>query len=195
VDAGTLTISGAVFGKGDLTKSGAGTLALTAANSHTGDTVVQAGTLRVHQPSFADTADLYLSNGAFINLNFTSGPDVIDSLFIDGLSQPAGIWGAVGSGAPFSSERITGAGRLQVTTFIPRPLAGDFNADGVVDSADYIVWRNSGVGTPTDYSVWRANFGRTAGNGTSSSGGVAVPEPSSILLLMLVVSIFARKRV
>ncbi len=196
VNADTLTMSGAVFGNGDLTKSGAGTLALTAANSHTGDTVVQAGTLRVHQPSLADTADLYLSTGAFLHLNFISGSDVIDSLFIDGLSQPAGIWGAVGSGAPFSSARITGAGRLQVTTFIRPPLAGDFNADGVVDAADYVVWRNGlhVTYTDADYNIWRTNFGSTSGSGASSSAAAAVPEPYSLFLLLLAVPIFKWKR-
>jgi autotransporter-associated beta strand protein len=190
VNAGTLTISGAVFGNGDLTKSGAGTLALTAANSHTGDTVVQAGTLRVYQPSFVDTADLYLSTGAFINLNFTSGPDIIDSFFIDGVSQSAGIWGAVGSDAPFSSEWITGAGRLQVTTFIPPPLAGDFNADGIVDAADYVVWRHNMNSTEADYEAWRTNFGRMAASGTSAA---TVPEPGSLILVLLTAHYIRRR--
>ena len=39
--------------------------------------------------------------------------------------------------------------------------AGDFNNDGSVDAADYVVWRN-GLGTiytQSDYDTWRANFG------------------------------------
>lgn len=43
----TLTISGAMSGTGGFTKTGAGTLVLSGANSHTGPTVVNAGTLRV----------------------------------------------------------------------------------------------------------------------------------------------------
>jgi autotransporter-associated beta strand protein len=196
VNAGAFTISSVVSGQGGIIKSGAGTLALTGAISYTGDTIVEEGALRIHQPSLADTADVYLSTGAFLNLNFTSGPDVIDSLFIDGASQPAGIWGANGSGAPFTTPRIVGAGRLQVTTFIPPPLAGDFNTDGVVDAADYVVWRNGldVTYTEADYDVWRANFGRTTAAGASNSAPAAVPEPFSLVLLMLAVPIFIRNR-
>jgi hypothetical protein len=38
---------------------------------------------------------------------------------------------------------------------------GDFNGNGVVDAADYVVWRDNmgGSRTQTDYSVWKSNFG------------------------------------
>jgi hypothetical protein len=39
-------------------------------------------------------------------------------------------------------------------------LPGDFNNDGDVDAADYIVWRKND-GTEVGYDSWRANFGRT----------------------------------
>ncbi len=48
-------------------------------------------------------------------------------------------------------------GILSVTG--PASLAGDFNDDGIVDAADYVVWRNE-IGTPAGYDMWRANFGR-----------------------------------
>lgn len=64
-------------------------------------------------------------------------------------------------------------------------LAGDFNLDGTVDSADYTVWRD-GVGTTytqADYNDWKINFGRTSlGNAATPS---AVPEPASLLLVVL----------
>ncbi len=68
-------------------------------------------------------------------------------------------------------------------------LPGDYNHNGVVDAADYIVWRK-GLGTTytqSDYEVWRAHFGQTAGSGTAlpsaESLPVAVPEPSALVLL------------
>jgi autotransporter-associated beta strand protein len=195
INSGTFTISGVISGQGDVRKTGAGTLILTGANSNTGDTVVQVGMLRIDQASLANTADLYLSTGAFIDLNFTAGPDIVDSFFVDGISQAAGIWGPVGSGAPLTSPRFVGTGRLRVTTFIAPPLAGDFNENGVVDTADYIVWR-SGLGvayTQADYDVWRTNFGRTAGSGASNNAA-AVPEPSSFVLLLLSFVICTLKR-
>jgi hypothetical protein len=40
-------------------------------------------------------------------------------------------------------------------------LAGDYNGDNVVDTADYVVWRNNG-GIQGEYNTWRVNFGNTA---------------------------------
>ena len=39
------------------------------------------------------------------------------------------------------------------------------------------------VYTQTDYDVWRAHFGESAGPG-ASSGAAAVPEPAAWMLLM-----------
>ena len=55
----------------------------------------------------------------------------------------------------------------------PSTLPGDYNQNGTVDAADYVVWRN-GLGTTytqTDYDVWRANFGTTAGSGSGATAG------------------------
>ena len=63
-------------------------------------------------------------------------------------------------------------------------LAGDFNHNGVVDAADYVVWRN-GLGTvytQADYNVWRTHFGQTAGSGSGAVADAAVPEPSAFVL-------------
>ena len=186
-----LAINVPVVGTG-LTKTGAGTLALNGLNNYNGDTVVQAGKLSVTSPNglnqqFDNEWDIHLSTGAMLDLQFTGAADMISSLFIDGVSQPAGIWGAEGSGAPFTSPLIAGTGRIEVTQFNPPPLAGDFNDDGRVDAVDYIVWRKMD-GTPSGYNDWRANFGRTspgAGSASSLTGDSAVPEPSVVVMFFL----------
>jgi T5SS/PEP-CTERM-associated repeat protein len=74
-------------------------------------------------------------------------------------------------------------------------LVGDYNDDGIVDAADYAVWRklNNTAGPlpndPTpgindgDYTQWRAHFGdATPGGG---SGGANVPEPSAAIIVLL----------
>lgn len=68
-------------------------------------------------------------------------------------------------------------------------LAGDYNNDGVVDSRDYVVWRNSvpsatlpndttpGSVTTADYQAWRANFGNV--RIVTTAAAAAVPEPAA----------------
>jgi hypothetical protein len=64
--------------------------------------------------------------------------------------------------------------------FTPLPAeVGDFNADGSVDAADYVVWRKND-GSLEGYNAWRTNFGRIAGS--SSSHFSAVPEPTAATL-------------
>ena len=63
-------------------------------------------------------------------------------------------------------------------------LPGDFNRDGKVDAADYVVWRKTD-GTPGGYTEWRTNFGQPAGGGGTCS---SVPEPATWLSLLVAAS-------
>ncbi|WP_425395985.1 LamG-like jellyroll fold domain-containing protein [Aeoliella sp.] len=77
-------------------------------------------------------------------------------------------------------------------------LAGDYNNDGVVNLADYTVWRNN-LGAPEgtldndpnsgaigtlQYDIWKANFGQSL-SPLSAAAAATVPEPSTLLLLGL----------
>jgi hypothetical protein len=72
-------------------------------------------------------------------------------------------------------------------------LAGDYNGNGVVDAADYVVWRKGGtiqneVDSPgtvnaADYTAWRQRFGNQNPASASSLGGATVPEPPTISLV------------
>lgn len=78
--------------------------------------------------------------------------------------------------------------------FVDLPgIAGDFNDDGVVDTGDYVVWRdNLGAdGLPNDndlgtvgadhYDLWRSQYGATS----APPAAAAAPEPAASLLLAL----------
>ena len=89
-------------------------------------------------------------------------------------------------------------------------LAGDYNADGSVDAADYVLWRrhvgaqagtlpndiDGGVISTAQYETWRENFGQT-GPGVGSTTGhsaLAVPEPMTAVLLALITVAMCRVR-
>jgi autotransporter-associated beta strand protein len=182
---------------GGLTKAGPGTLSLTNSNSYTGNTSVQAGKLNLNFASLANAADVSIASGATLGLNF-AGSDAIHALFLNGASQPVGVWGAVGSGAQFTSPLITGTGLLQVAAFVGTPLGGDFNADGQVNSADLAVWQaNLGLTGASqsqgdangdsmvdsaDFLIWQSQLGSLP---SAAAGTSAVPEPNALLMLGL----------
>jgi hypothetical protein len=73
-------------------------------------------------------------------------------------------------------------------------LAGDFNFDGAVDAADYVLWRKAG-GTQVSYDVWRAHFGQNAGKSAASGASTAVPEPTSqAMFIMGIMLVIPRQR-
>ena len=74
---------------------------------------------------------------------------------------------------------------VKAGTYVPPTLAGDYNGDGKVDAADYIVWRkNPGAfGGATGYTTWQQNFGKPAASGSASSLG-SVPEPAAVLYVL-----------
>jgi hypothetical protein len=47
----------------------------------------------------------------------------------------------------------------------PGSIEGDYNGDGSVDAADYVVWRKSNIDGQQGYDDWRTNFGSTGGAG------------------------------
>ncbi len=178
VNGGTLTVSGssATFGHGDLTVS-AGHAAIAAGVS---DAIFNSATLTLAGGGTANMADIgYIDLAAGIN-------ETIGMLVLGTTIEPAGTYGAMGSGATnIFDEYFSGSG---IITVAGAALPGDYNHNGVVDAADYVVWRNGGSpnpNSPADYNTWRANFGATAGGGAGISANTNVPEPATLLPAMI----------
>ncbi|MEM8864279.1 MAG: Ig-like domain-containing protein [Planctomycetota bacterium] len=104
-------------------------------------------------------------------------------------------------------QSLFDSGQLVLNAFLmplETGLTGDYNNDGIVDVADYTVWRdNNGTGAAlpndntagvdiSDYEVWRNNYGNTANPVPVTSP--AVPEPTSLSLLISTVAFIRRRR-
>jgi hypothetical protein len=70
---------------------------------------------------------------------------------------------------------------FEIDASIDVQIPGDFNGNGIVDTADYTVWRDTMNDTPR-YTEWQSNFGETSGGG---SNALSVAEPSSIALILI----------
>ncbi|MEM8864547.1 MAG: dockerin type I domain-containing protein [Planctomycetota bacterium] len=104
---------------------------------------------------------------------------------------------AGGEGFPvvYFGGRVNPGNLTSLVRLAPADIStGDFNGDGVVDAADYTVWRDSlgsdflltadadgsGVIDIADYQIWKANYG------TPTPGQITTtPEPSALLLVAL----------
>lgn len=91
-----------------------------------------------------------------------------------------------------SEASISEDGTLTITLAM---IQGDYNRDGTVDAADYVVWRDSltdtvsepglgadgdgdGIVGTGDLSVWQANFGATLPQ------SIATPEPTAAVMAL-----------
>ncbi len=162
------------------------------------------------------------SNPLVVNPVTTNGGIIADrNDFINndpvGVQEPFGIGGhaqdCCGEGETFSgdiAEIIIYARALSTTEtnqvynyltskyFAAPPfLGGDYNSDGVVDAADYVVWRDNlgqfyalnnenptaateGFVDEEDYAYWVANYGHIA---SAIASNAVIPEASSWVLL------------
>jgi autotransporter-associated beta strand protein len=138
---GNVTLSGAISGSGGLIKTSTGTLILSSANSYNGGTTVSAGTLNVQHDGGLGSGNVTVANGATLTLNLGTAhnyinnsatvsvngsgiintvaladDDTVAALYINGVRQAAGTYGATGSGATYiDNTHFAGLGTLIVS--------------------------------------------------------------------------------
>ena len=193
VNEGVLTINGGTLAIGAVTLSPGGTLnlgllgpaqfgALTAVGN-----IDLNGTLRVSLLDYAPSlgASFHILNWGTLSGTFAS------------LQLPA-----LTGGLTWNTSQLYVTGTLSVGGVL-----GDYNSNGIVDAADYTLWRDSlgsttnlaadgngnGVIDSGDFDVWKANYGNHSGSGAGETA--AVPEPMTLWMLLTgILAICCRRR-
>ncbi len=144
------------------------------------------GSTVAFQASASSGEGIYAASGGLLNAVIETGQPLfgstVTSLDFESLGLDAG-----GSGnLAFIYGLANGATGVALATPTPPSLIGDYNGNGTVDAADYVVWRN-GLGTTysqNDYDVWRSHFGQPSGSAAGATADAAVPEPATLVLLV-----------
>ncbi len=170
---------------------------------------ITTGTLRTADIRFAPNGDLatYLAPAN----NNTMGIRVGDEgqIVVVGSNSTAKVNSYIADGLLYT-DSATGTIQARFDgfdTLIQVVLAGDFNGDGFVDSADYTLWRDtlgqsgfglaadgdgSGTVDEVDYSIWKGNFGRASSASAGESAvGSLVPEPDALLMAVAIGGLIA----
>ena len=109
VSGGTVTLAGAISGSGGLSKTGGGTLELTATNTYTGTTSVSAGTVNLNAASDAIPDNLTVSGGSVVEQaadQIANAANVI----VSGGTLNIGANSDTVAGVQLASGNITGTG-------------------------------------------------------------------------------------
>ena len=102
------------------------------------------------------------------------------------------IWELAQDLAPTNADSLLRAAYMTKQSL--ESLLGDYNDNGVIDAADYTVWRDAleagsasltndptpGAVDESDFTYWHAHFGESLGGGSGAAAGHAVPEPTTL---------------
>jgi len=177
---------------GDLTFSASSTLVLSIGDS----------------PGTLDVLGMTNLGGAMLELDYSAGVGAQEGDTYQILTSGDGLTGMfsnpiggmnslpqVGAGGLIWDIDVqAGAVFVTATAMTVAPTLGDFDLDDDVDGFDFLAWQRGFPGTfgAGDLADWEMNFGTTAGPLVAATG--AIPEPTSIAMLLLGSVLIAGRR-
>jgi autotransporter-associated beta strand protein len=207
---GNVTLNGGTFGgpgsvTGSVTANSGSHIAPGASigNFNVGPLTLNAGSQLDFELGSSGVGDRILVNGPL-----TLNGGVVDLTNISGSFTPFSFYtlitfsSLVGDVANLTANGPAGfdyqlvqSGNSVSLAVLPQGVSGDFNDDGMVDAADYVVWRkffDVDIDLPNDedlpgpigtgeHDMWYQNFSRSEQSGHSGQ----VPEPTAMVLLVL----------
>lgn len=131
---------------------------------------------------------------------------VIDTTGLSSGSFPLILTGVAGAIGPSNNTALNNVNGMPIPLTVTNGIltvsqfpAADYNHNGLVDAADYTIWRDTlgqnvtagsgadgnhdGSVTQADYNLWKLEFGYSSPGSGAAAQSVVVPEPSALLLL------------
>lgn len=165
---------GALHIEGNYTQASEGMLLLELASASSYDVLDSTGSMTLGGTLLVNTLGMYspMLGTTFDILNFTTATPFTT------VTLPP-----LAGGLAWNTSLLYTSGVISV---VGAGLSGDFNEDGAVDAADYVLWRKND-GSPTGYTAWRSHFGSPLGSGTLASALYPnpIPEPATVTLIAL----------
>ncbi len=182
VDAAGLTLSGVISGAGDITKTGAGTLSLNAANTDTGQININNGIVNYNNASSfgAVTAPVVVNSGATLQIS-TTALTVLRPLQLNGTGYTAtNLAGAL----QLSAAAATWAGNITLNpgTSIGVGSAETITVTGIISGSANLVKVGAGTMILQAANTYTGNTIVDAGALTFNTSGTAVNSGASIPL-------------
>ena len=163
---GAVNISGVISGTGGLTKMGSATLTLSGANTYSGTTRINAGSITCTTATALGQGRVVMLSGTKLNLNF-SGTHQVASLSLGGIARTPGTYGSNASQATNKDDTyFTGGGVLSVLPQNSAPVALAQNLSTAEDNSKAITLTGTDAeGNTLVYTVLtRPTRGTVTGN-------------------------------
>jgi autotransporter-associated beta strand protein len=173
-----ITMPGAIAGAGSLNKSGAGTLILAAANTHTGGTTISAGTLRITNPLALQHSTVTLAGGT-LDLNSLAasvgglaGTGNVDLkgtvLTLGGSNEDSTFAGTITSSSGVASVEKVGAGATDLSG------TNTYTGGTVLRGGALGITTSASIGGSTSTITFAGGLLRINGNSLTSMGSHVV---------------------